>query len=624
MRQGGGFLLAACVALFGGCADTTNFDEKDGGSAKDTGSLVDDAGGFDPAQVESVSVVPADAVIYVDNDTPATQEYRAIGRFKDGSERDITASVRFSLNDGWLGTFTKNTFKSASSYGGKSQVIAHLDDGRTGRTNISVVYRKIFYGKGTSGNEASAFDAAKSSSTGAPQLVYPPDGALIPPNLGSLEIQWLPGSGNDLFEVSLSNDSTDVRIYTPCNPVGKGCAVTPDETMWKGIVTAYRGKEGANVRVRAMAKAAPDKVASSNGHLLSVAQEDVKGGIYYWNATPGVIERYDFGRTQQAATVFYTAQQAGALVCVGCHSLSRNGKRMAVGLDIPGPAGLRVLDVATRDQLSTGAANFMAFSPDGELLITSDGNSMVLVDPTTNTPLDPNPLYPAGTMPDWSPSGELVVFSAPKQVIPLPVGNPGVGGEVSLALLNYDQNKKTWKGPVTLVKSKGETNYYPTFSPDSKWIVFNRSEVTKQSYDVVDAELWIVSANVANQPKARKLDAANLGPNLTNSWPKFAPFEHTYRGRKLMWLTFSSRRDYGLRTQGKGRAQIWMAAIDPQRGELGQDPSYPAFWLPFQNIKTGNHIAQWTAEVVRKPCGIDRTCPDGETCVDGLCEPKQP
>ena len=26
-------------------------------------------------------------------------------------------------------------------------------------------------------------------------------------------------------------------------------------------------------------------------------------------------------------------------------------------------------------------------------------------------------------------------------------------------------------------------------------------------------------------------------------------------------------------------------------------PSAPAFWLPFQNIDTGNHIAQWT-EVV--------------------------
>ena len=87
-----------------------------------------------------------------------------------------------------------------------------------------------------------------------------------------------------------------------------------------------------------------------------------------------------------------------------------------------------------------------------------------------------------------------------------------------------------------------------------------------------------------------------------------------------MWVTFSSRRDYGLRIQGKGTAQIWMAAIDTGKGEMTTDQSHPAFWLPFQDSSTGNHIAQWVAEVVHDPCGIEGDCPSGQTCVKGYCE----
>jgi hypothetical protein len=40
-----------------------------------------------------------------------------------------------------------------------------------------------------------------------------------------------------------------------------------------------------------------------------------------------------------------------------------------------------------------------------------------------------------------------------------------------------------------------------------------------------------------------------------------------------------------------------MAAIDLD-APPGTDPSFAAFALPFQDITTSNHIAQWTTEVV--------------------------
>jgi len=69
-------------------------------------------------------------------------------------------------------------------------------------------------------------------------------------------------------------------------------------------------------------------------------------------------------------------------------------------------------------------------------------------------------------------------------------------------------------------------------------------------------------------------------------------------GKALLWLTVSSMRDYGHQLQGVFLPQIWMAGFDPLRAEDGLDPSWPAFYLPFQDITTNNHIPQWTGTVV--------------------------
>ena len=163
-----------------------------------------------------------------------------------------------------------------------------------------------------------------------------------------------------------------------------------------------------------------------------------------------------------------------------------------------------------------------------------------------------------------------------------------------------------------------ENSYYPTFSPDNQFVIFNRA--AGSSYDAPDAQLWLVKAQPNSAPVF--LANANGQGDLGNSWPKFSPFVQKYKGRRLMWVTFSSRRDYGLRLSGDGRAQIWMAAIEPYKDDLNTDPSYPGFWLPVQDINTGNHIAQWTETVVKKPCVKNEDCPTGEFCESGICEPK--
>jgi hypothetical protein len=46
------------------------------------------------------------------------------------------------------------------------------------------------------------------------------------------------------------------------------------------------------------------------------------------------------------------------------------------------------------------------------------------------------------------------------------------------------------------------------------------------------------------------------------------------------------------------QALLWMVALDPARVKAGEDGSYPAFFLPFQDLLTSNHMAQWTERIV--------------------------
>jgi hypothetical protein len=115
------------------------------------------------------------------------------------------------------------------------------------------------------------------------------------------------------------------------------------------------------------------------------------------------------------------------------------------------------------------------------------------------------------------------------------------------------------------------------------------------SYSDDDAHLWVVSVD-GGAPIA--LDAVNLTGDLRTSWARWCPTVFSYQGEPLTWFTVSSMRRYGSKLADGELPQIWMAAFSPTRAENGEDPTWPAFYLPFQDITTNNHIAQWTQKIV--------------------------
>ena len=65
-----------------------------------------------------------------------------------------------------------------------------------------------------------------------------------------------------------------------------------------------------------------------------------------------------------------------------------------------------------------------------------------------------------------------------------------------------------------------------------------------------------------------------------------------------------------------------MSGIDLGKAEgaaaTGEDPSYPPFWLPFQDPETNNHEALWTTDLA---CSKPTDCGGEFDCIGGICVP---
>ena len=571
-------------------------------------------GGGGGATLTSIDVAPPSASLTTTGGgAAATQQFTATGHFSDGHTEDVSAQVAWSVSDPGIGSVTSGAFTGAATRGGVAKVIAG-QGAVSGTADLTVKY----VAARVSGDDGSTAPAGSSGlfangtddPTLAPPLAYPLDGALVPHNLGLLEVQWKkPAGAADLFEVSFSAPTLDYRVYTNApNANGGRLSLTPDE--WTSIADTI-GSGSVAVKVRGVVTAAPGKVGSSAAVNLSIGAASVAGGIYYWSPTGAganaTIMRHSFGDTSGTATAFY-APNSGTR-CVGCHVITRDGTKMAVTYD-GGNGAAAIVGVPLLGNVLPESAglkwNFAAYSPDGNRMVATSQGTLKIYD-TSGGPnngmvqqvlADGTPGHYA-SHPDWSSDGSMIVY--------VDVGAPNGNSEWSFSqgsiVVVKDMGMGVFGAPQKIVTSAGEDNYYPSFSPDNKWILFNRGQVN--AYNDATAEAYVVSVDGTIGPIALG-NANSTSPNQTNSWPRWNPFMVHEPTGDLMYFTFSSTRDYGIEIlqpnpptqQNPLQPQIWMAAFDPAKAAQNQDPSSTAFWMPFQDVKSHNHIAQWTATFI--------------------------
>lgn len=614
---------------------------------------VDGGGGGTIDDLVSIAITPADPTLTTDGITPATATFTATGTFTDSSTRDITAEVAWSLDDPGLGTMNGPAF-TGGAFGGRTVVRASAGEIQ-GTTTLTVVFTRdepVSEGVGGEDNPdppepppgavdlfdgPEATDAAKK-----PRLVYPNDGVLVPPNLGKLEFHFEPGSGNTVFELAFENAITDLRLYLVCGPpLDGGCIYQPALTVWRWLAETNRGQGPVTVTVRAT-DGSGTEVATGDPIELEFSHDDLRGAVYYWSTSRRAILRWDFASTTQTEAELYFGDGTGTGTCVGCHALSRDGSRITIQERGQDSGDQYLLEVATRTELvpfpAPERAVFTSWSPDGDRYVgvyddgaepngvdegvyagDGDDDQLLVVDGTTGQRIevvqaggtDLNPL----NHPDWSPADDKIAFvSVGDDTRSLQKFHTGQVGFVER------DGGGTFGAPVMLTpQTPGTNHYYPAFSPDGELLVYNRSTCPAGQNTHKDcnadtdptATLMFVQAEDGATPvEGTRANTGGIRDNgataLANSFPKWCPFEFQRTGEtgsRLMWLTFSSTRRYGLRQPPPSPnpgdetpvgTLIWMVAVDPDAVAQGLDPTFPAFVLPFQDRTTSNHIGQWT------------------------------
>ena len=460
-------------------------------------------------------------------------------------------------------------------------------------------------------------------------LVYPPDNAMAPRDFAPITVQWTyAGTDASAFVIRFENEEAEVDLIGDATAfsVSQGYDVTIPASVWAEL---FKYPDHPDWKLRVLAASLVNgklvgTMQSSAPVTFHVTNQKVGGAVYYWNTTLATVRVLEAGKLTPTSMPGITGGMFG---CTGCHSVSPDGSTVAVSSFIgSGMASMGMqlltgksgtappwLNPKAATQLASSFTIAAAFSPSyfnsaGKWLVVPQSGKLRSVNLVTGASYL---MVKSGDLgqqafPTWSPNGESIIYASATDV-----GN-GFSGSVATALYTvpFGDGVDTGKGgvatPVAGADEPGIFHYYPSFTPDGEYVVYNRADPAGPScpssggggpssgggattYDNCNAEVWMIPAIGST---AIRLDNANQSTDpLTNSWPTFGSVTGTY-----YWMAFSSRRNYGfLHTGNPPSPQVYIAAVDPQKLMQGQDGSFAALWLPGQDIQSGCHIARWSA-----------------------------
>lgn len=460
------------------------------------------------------------------------------------------------------------------------------------------------------------------TATNGPVVVYPLDASMHPQNIADVTIQWRAGSGTaETFRLRFQKGATSTDVFVSCKAAACTYQMPPD--IWRKIAAANSDQD-----VSLVVSAAGAVVRSSAPVRLHFSPGSVAGGLYYWSTSSQGLYRLTFGQ-RKAVPYDPTGGQLSDEYngCIGCHSVSRDGRVVAWGsLDLGWGIAATSGTGAAR-HLSAGVSSAPALNPDGTRMLMTGETGLVLVDVATGqvlTTVDTSFTQNKGVLfPEWSPDGSQIAVSVSNDGtsgMPDPSNSKPRGFELMLsseiAILPFNNGQF---GPMRVVvpsTSGRELAYYPSWSPDGKWIVFTGAPTNRdpQTYLNRDARLYLVAASGG---RVYDLGHTRSGVStaFTASWPKVAPFSQA--DGNIFFVGFSSDADYGVLLDNASheyylrKPQIWFSAIDLRQIASG-DPSWAPIWLPFQETSQTNHLPQWSTAI---QCLTNSDCGELSTCV---------
>lgn len=612
-----------------------------------------------PVSAAGLVVTPDNVLKEVDVFAPVSHEicYRARVVYLDGVVADVSAVSAWTLDRLGAAYFRPDSTCLLTSNplraGGLITIYAQFGKAKAAARlilRLRGVHETNGVGVGLLGGPV--------STEAAPTIVYPLAGAMFPRNLPRPTIQFVSTASATVFAAHFTSPTLDYTItFRPTRCDGARCEWEVPSDDWHLVATTDSGVE-AKLVLSAASGDPGAPVASAAGFPLSFSPDDLAGALYYFSTSlPGVMRAIvGKGDPPPIPRPFVAPGPSPAgRPCAGCHAITQDGSRIALRFGHEDPAlGIVNTSAPETRTLEPGVikTTFQTFNSDGTRLLTSLDGALTIRDGVTGAEISkvaPEEIGPTGrqraAMPAWSNDGKRIAFvrllaESATLAETATRNRPAVGGDWLLAdageiaTLSWDgTSANNSKVLVGVAPERREFHFYPSFSPDDGWLVFNTaskpgfSPIAQDpgagfSYGVPAGLLVTAGQRDARLRLVRstggtpiELTRATVSVGSTASWPRFTPF--LQRGSRLSFIVFSSKMDYGFHVTGGARAQLWLATIDIGRiGETNDDPSYAPIWLPFQEETASNHLGAWTTKV---PCTVE--CSPGDHCVAGTCLP---
>lgn len=563
-----------------------------------------------PTDLVAIALDPVDPTLTVTAGTPSTQTFRVIGRQRDGRTRDVTLYRRFTLDNGALGALHPDTGAFTSGgVGGVGRVRVALVDGSTltAETTLTVLARSTTL-TGVSEGERASFDMMRSTGAAAevPAVDYPLARAVLPQNVYPPLMQWTPrhmARPADVYRVRLSRPHAVIEAYVRASTMGFTHAWRPAPEAWRALA---QSDLTAPITLT-VAVLSNGTLRESEARVFRTVDAVIAGSVYYWSPSASRLRRIDVDLARRVDFLPNPGDR-----CIGCHSVSRDGRRLAGFLEGTGEA-LALYDL-TRDLTGTPAAvearlaapvrRCTSFNADGTRLVSGDcganPSSMAfsILNGATGAAVTATGSPGNGFDPEWSPDGQLIAYTNRSDALTL---TPALGSD-------RFGDARVIHTPA-MADATMRVDWHPTWTPDSRWMALQRGQNRRTAMG--RGSLWMISRD--GGPLVR-LNNANNGATGEDSFrPQFSPFN----SGGYFWLLFTTARPYGNAPAGvRMQKQIWVTAIN-NRPATGTDPSEVPYYLDGQETATALS-PYWTPAPCR-PNG--NGCGTGADCCSGECEP---
>lgn len=496
--------------------------------------------GEDPCFVTDTAIGPGSDPGFVDTSSD-------FGAIFPGNNKTFTVAYRPTApTTGATGTFDIDV--SDSFFGGTSTTVHVPLTAFTGTSGICVTPRHIDFGNVTTPQTATFQVSACASSTVVVQGLdfTQADAEITLPTPPTLPLTLVPG---DAITVTVSYAPTD------------------------------DGGDTAELSVRSDDPVTPSvPVTVTGGH--TIVPPEAGRFLYFWQIPGSGIVGGDVMKLplQGDATPRTFWGPRNGKGCAGCHSISPDGKYVAV-VEV---GTMRFVEAETDLELFLGDTQFLdptsfswrpnidttppyqfAYSDGADVRIGSlfDGDLGPLAGADDGTVIE--------TMPSWGPDG-TIAFVRGASAATTSDGSFGLQGPTDVLLI--DENGGA---PVPLVGASGNgmANYYPAFAPNGLWIAFTQSPSAASTIAAEDAHIRLAPADNSGNILALPALNSDTGPSSYTTW--------SVNGR---FLSFASKR-----TGGAGNWDLYLGSIDPLSG-VDSD------LRPLTEVNTADfeHAAQWS------------------------------